>query len=217
MPNTISRALERDGFAWWRGFLSESDIIETIGRLPGELPEKAGGLRLAGLDGLETVVARCQTRLSQELSDTFRVVRAILFVKNQLTSWSVPWHRDLMIPVREHLPSAVFLAPSVKDGVPHVKAPPQILADMVTTRIHLDLADSDNGALEVVAGSHRDLESRQERPSTLCRAEAGDALLLRPLLLHASAKPNSSRARRVLHLEWATNKPLPDGFHWHEP
>ncbi|MCA9796346.1 MAG: phytanoyl-CoA dioxygenase family protein, partial [Candidatus Eremiobacteraeota bacterium] len=71
--------------------------------------------------------------------------------------------------------------------------------------------------LEVVPGSHQDLEPRQGRSSTFCRAEAGDVLLMRPLLLHASARPTSTRPRRVLHLEWATDQLLPDGFNWAEP
>ena len=49
----------------------------------------------------------------------------------------------------------------------------------------------------------------------LARSSAGDALLMRPLLLHASGRSTSPRHRRVLHIEYAAFA-LPQGLHWHE-
>ena len=47
----------------------------------------------------------------------------------------------------------------------------------------------------------------------LCPVPAGGALLMRPLLLHASSKSRSGKARRVLHLVFAP-RTLPDGLRW---
>lgn len=90
-------------------------------------------------------------------------------------------------------------------------------------RLHLDDADASNGALRVLAGSHRmgrlsaeAIQSfRAEQPEFLCVASAGDALLMRPLLLHASGRSTSGHHRRVLHLEYA-GFTLPDVLAWNE-
>ena len=94
---------------------------------------------------------------------------------------------------------------------------------MLTVRLHLDDADEFNGALRVLPGSHRlgrlsseriqELRSRQS--DFLCAVSAGDALLMRPLLLHASSRSTSARHRRVLHIEYAAFT-LPDELNWHE-
>jgi hypothetical protein len=46
---------------------------------------------------------------------------------------------------------------------------------------------------------------------------AGDVLAMRPLLLHASGVSHHDAAshRRVIHLEFAADRQLPDGFAWH--
>jgi ectoine hydroxylase-related dioxygenase (phytanoyl-CoA dioxygenase family) len=152
-----------------------------------------------------------------------RAVRAIYFDKSAEANWMVSWHQDVTIAVRERRDVAGFGPWSVKESVPHVTAPAELLEHMLTVRLHLDDADEENGALRVLAGSHRfgrvsderiD-ELVQELPEVVCRASAGDALLMRPLLLHASGRSASTRRRRVLHLEYA-GFDLPGGLQWHE-
>ncbi|MGH8213898.1 MAG: phytanoyl-CoA dioxygenase family protein, partial [Rhodanobacteraceae bacterium] len=53
------------------------------------------------------------------------------------------------------------------------------------------------------------------RGKYLCQANAGDALLFRPLLLHSSHKVISTRPRRVLHFEFS-NAQLPVPLLWAE-
>ena len=59
---------------------------------------------------------------------------------------------------------------------------------MLTARVHLDDVTDENGPLRVIPGSHRygtTMDGRAAQPVTLhCRA--GDVLLMRPLLTHAS-------------------------------
>ena len=94
---------------------------------------------------------------------------------------------------------------------------------MLTVRLHLDDADETNGALRVLPGTHRlgrlssqeIHEQRARQSDVLCAVVAGDALLIRPLLLHASGRSTSERHRRVLHIEYAAFT-LPEGLHWHE-
>ena len=150
-----------------------------------------------------------------------RPVRAIWFNKSAEANWLVAWHQDLAIAVRERVDVPGFVAWSVKEGVPHVQPPVEVLERMLTVRIHLDEANSENGALRVIGGTHRlgrlSAEQiatlREDRGETLCAAAARDALLMRPLLLHTSGRSTSDRPRRVLHIEYAGEE-LPGGLEW---
>ncbi|WP_162549742.1 phytanoyl-CoA dioxygenase family protein [Hymenobacter nivis] len=44
---------------------------------------------------------------------------------------------------------------------------------------------------------------------------AGGAMLMKPLLLHASSRSTSDRPRRVIHLEFSAQE-LPAGLAWRE-
>jgi hypothetical protein len=71
-----------------------------------------------------------------------------------------------------------------------------------------------NGPLRVVPGSHRaDVPAES---AVAVRCDAGDAVLMRPRLLHASAHcaPGHAGHRRVVHLELAGSPTLPDGYEW---
>ena len=150
-----------------------------------------------------------------------RPVRAIYFNKSSETNWLVAWHQDLTIAVTHQADVPGFGPWSTKDGVVHVQPPVELLQDMITLRLHLDDTDESNGALKVLPGSHvhgrlaaADIERlRGSIPEEICRAQRGDALLMRPLILHASGRSTSDRHRRILHIEYAGND-LPDGLHW---
>jgi len=150
-------------------------------------------------------------------------VRAIYFDKSPETNWLIPWHQDLSLALRASAEVPGFGPWSTKDGIPHVQPPVELLQQMLTVRLHLDDADESNGALRVLPGSHRlgrlsaerIQQFRSERADFLCRVSAGDALLMRPLLLHASSRSTSAQHRRVLHIEYAAFT-LPEKLNWHE-
>ena len=146
-----------------------------------------------------------------------------VFDKPLGANWMVPWHQDLYVAVRSKVETAGFAAWSVKAGVAHLEAPFDLLSRMATIRIHLDAADRENGALRVIAGSHRlgrlmadgvDA-ARAARAETVCVVPAGGALLTRPGFLHASSQAANGRPRRVVHLEFAAED-LPGGLEWAE-
>jgi hypothetical protein len=150
-------------------------------------------------------------------------VRALLFDKNAAANWSVPWHQDVAIAVKERIDVPGFSAWSVKNGVVHVHPPAGVLQRMLAVRVHLDDCGPENGALRVLPGSHRagrlsdaGVSAWQDStgPAECCVARGG-LLVMRPLLLHASSRISSSAARRVVHLEYAAD-PLPGGLEWHE-
>jgi hypothetical protein len=155
------------------------------------------------------------------LGPRFGLVRVLFFDKPPGQTWALPWHKDLTIAVRNNrLPSTRFSHPTRKAGVPHIEAPVEVLESMLTARIHLDDVTDENGPLKVIPGSHRTgktLTLDLAPPRTL-HAEASDVLLMRPLLAHCSGKSaaDTSRHRRILHLEFASSAELPDGFEWHD-
>jgi ectoine hydroxylase-related dioxygenase (phytanoyl-CoA dioxygenase family) len=150
-------------------------------------------------------------------------VRGIFFDKLPDANWEVNWHQDLSIPVAERIEVPGFNGWSIKQGVPHVQPPARILERMVTVRVHLDDCGTDNGPLRIVSGSHRggrldDASTEQwirDGEQVTCLVPKGGALLMRPLLLHASSRAEKPLHRRVIHLEYASDE-LPGGLRWFE-
>jgi hypothetical protein len=161
--------------------------------------------------------------VDERIGGPARLVRSILFNKSPDANWLVAWHQDLSIAVEERAVVPGYENWTVKDGVHHVQPPVEILERMLTVRLHLDDANEGNGALWVVPGSHRLGRIRADEAADvakrmgkhLCTVNAGDAMIFRPLLLHASRKATSANPRRVIHLEFATD-PLPAPLKWAE-
>lgn len=219
----MTQHLATEGFALVPGVLSCAECsgwITALGPVDG-----------AGRRGLLAQPDVAALALSPRLLDLVRPhlfakpvpVRAIYFDKSPDANWLVPWHQDLTLALRRQGDVPGFGPWTVKDGVPHVQPPAPYLQRMLTVRLHLDDADETNGALRVLPGTHlmekltasqiQDLRTRV--PESLCTASAGDALLMRPLLLHASGRSTTDRHRRVLHIEYAALS-LPAGLEWTE-
>ena len=222
-PDTC-HTLERDGFELHPGVLSPQEagvlargLTAGVGASPNRrnlLRDDAGVARLAASSPLAAIAERA-------LGAAAFPVRVLLFDKVDGANWGVPWHQDLAIPVREKVEAPGFGGWSVKEGVPHVLPPAEVLARMVALRLHLDDCGGDNGPLRVVPGSHRfgklsesDIARlRGGTPEFLCIASRGSVLAMRPLLLHASSAAHRPGHRRVLHIEYAAH-PLPAGLRW---
>jgi ectoine hydroxylase-related dioxygenase (phytanoyl-CoA dioxygenase family) len=93
---------------------------------------------------------------------------------------------------------------------------------MLAIRLHLDESNEDNGPLRVIPGSHKagyhaaeEVVALRQRPSVICTVPKGGAILMRPLLVHASSSCSKPEPRRVIHLEFASDE-LPDGLEWHD-
>lgn len=110
----------------------------------------------------------------------------------------------------------------MKDGVLHVRPPAVVLARMLAVRIHLDDCGKQDGSLRVLPGSHRhgflkdaEILGWPKEAAVTCAIRRGDAILMRPLLLHASSTAEQPASRRVIHIEFAEDD-LPHGMRWHE-
>jgi len=150
-----------------------------------------------------------------------RVVRAIFFDKTPEANWKVPFHQDLTIAVREQKDVDGFTAWTQKANIFHVQPPAALLENIVSLRVHLDDTDESNGALRVVIGSHRfgrlsaaQIQKMKVKGKTVtCRVGKGGAMLMRPLLLHASSAATNALHRRVLHFEFSSVE-LPEDLEW---
>jgi hypothetical protein len=215
--------VEQHGFSFVRQVLDAEAILQLVAAL--------GPTNGAGRRGILSEPAVRKLADSNLILDLVRphlpqepvAVRAIYFNKTSEANWLVTWHQDLTIAVSERIEFPGFGPWSIKDGVPHVQPPIECLEQMLAVRVHFDDADLNNGTLKVLPGTHnlgrfsaekiQDLRSTKEQQ--FCAASAGDILLMRPLLLHASSRSVDNRSRRVLHIEYAGFE-LPGGLHWGE-
>ena len=227
MSDELNADLASNGFAMVSKFIDEPMRQRLLDDLTPLLSDAAAGVRgLASKSALVQKFAgseRIRGIIEGILGERAQLVRSILFNKDEQTNWQVGWHQDLTIAVCGRSDVAGFSAWTEKDGVTHVQPPAEVLEKMLTLRLHLDDADENNGALIVAPASHRlgklsaasAVDAAAAYEPHVCRAAAGDMLVMRPLLLHASRKATKAAPRRVLHLEYA-NVDLPKPLSWAE-
>ncbi len=201
-------------------------IEEHVAGVSANEPPKRGGIRdvMARVTALRAAAEHPSVRgiVDKVLGRQAFVVRSTLFDKTPVSNWKVPWHQDLTIAVSERIDSEGYGPWSVKEGVTHVQPPSEVLKCMITVRVHLDACPETNGALRVMPGSHvlGRIDQNEapryvdEAKAVTCAIGAGGALVMRPLLLHASSASVLPGHRRVLHFDFACCS-LPSGMHWH--
>jgi hypothetical protein len=232
-------ALERDGFAILDRVLPADRVVELIEASEGwSVAGREGVLDRQG----ETYGVRDLLRRSPEarflagspelmalvepvLGRGAFAVRGLYFDKTPATNWNLPWHQDLTIAVRSRREVEGFGPWTLKAGIPHVHAPAELLGRMMTVRIHLDDCGPENGPMRVLRGSHAagklspgqvaGWSARAGEIGQDCLAPAGGAVVMRPLILHASASASGQGHRRVIHLEYAAEV-LPGGLVWQD-
>lgn len=102
----------------------------------------------------------------------------------------------------------------------YAHAPASALEQVLALRLHLDDSFAENGPLRVLPGTHilgvlsDDTlhELSIEIGAIDCFVPKGGILAMRPLVVHASSKSQSSAPRRVLHIEYATSLVIHDGL-----
>lgn len=213
-------ALEQDGYCLLQAI--DSEVLARIDAATQsiESDDRRGGLREPQRKIKElSALAECagmHAYASALLQADANPIRWILFDKSPGANWLVPWHRDTTIRVRERVDVDGFGPWSVKDGTVHVQPPLKVLRRIVTLRLHIDAASEANGALRVLAGTHRCAsldEGGDHLDAVVVEAKAGQVLAMRPLLLHASSKAAQPTRRRVLHIEYACEA-LPSPLEW---
>jgi ectoine hydroxylase-related dioxygenase (phytanoyl-CoA dioxygenase family) len=214
---------EKAGFAVVPDILDEDEVCEISRQLEFLGTANAGTRRLLNepwCRGLGQRLAR-DIRLSNLIPHDACAVQCTYFTKSSTHNWLVTLHQDLSIPVADRIDSEHCSGWSRKEGGLFVQPPSSFLEDILAVRIHLDDTNDESGALRIVPGSHAlgrlTAEAiqrvRDELGEVTVPVLRGGAMVMRPLLLHASHKVCVDRPRRVLHFAYGPSN-LPCGLRW---
>ena len=226
-----AETFQREGYFIQEGVLPAGDV-EHLRDVVSKLPDRDEVRRKRRIYGVRNMLEICPEAralagrpeirkfATAALGENAFAVRAIFFNKVPDANWSLFWHQDSVIAVKERHDVAGFLAWSQKSGVWQTQPPSEVLAKMVAVRIHLDDCFADNGPLRVIPGSHRfgwldeEIDDWKQRvPEVVCEVGVGGVVAMCPLTLHASAESRSVCNRRVIHIEYAVDQ-LPSGLQW---
>jgi hypothetical protein len=213
----------KEGAQLFRGALSMKQLGDLERALAAQ-PQDHAGVRLFSIPALQPLlnppgpVGRIPATV---LGPKCFPVRAIFFDKRADQNWSLGWHQDRTITVKQRIDVDRFGPWSTKSGMVHVEPPFELLASMVTVRVHLDPVPVTNAPLLIALGSHK----RGRIPTTEitdavhqceiipCLAVAGDVWLYATPILHASDAAVEPLHRRVLQVDYAVCS-LPGGLQW---
>jgi ectoine hydroxylase-related dioxygenase (phytanoyl-CoA dioxygenase family) len=198
---------------------------QTLRELDGQLDTSNAGRRNLLDHSFVRQLARSnavRSLMEPMLGSHCFAVRGILFNKIDGANWKVSWHQDCVIAVEERREVYGWGPWSLKAGIHHVRPSSELMSRMLAIRIHLDDCGSDNGPLRVIPSSHkrgffsdREVQEYPKDGVVSCTASRGEALLMRPLLLHGSSVAKRPNTRRVVHLEFAADE-LPRGLTWRD-
>ena len=195
------------------------DTLLTDAFTPGE----AGTRCRLDLPIVQQVTRLLRTELatSGHLNADAVAIQAIAFDKTPGANWKVTWHQDVMFPFARSVTTSGFELPSKKDGIDYARPPRAILENLLAVRLHVDDCDDTNGPLRVAPGSHRAgvlkstaiADAVKAHGEHTCLAARGEAILMKPLTLHASSPATSPRHRRVLHVVYYSGPVCPEPWY----
>ncbi|WP_235587932.1 phytanoyl-CoA dioxygenase family protein [Sphingopyxis sp. H115] len=201
-----------------------ADIIGELRALFDDQPRRSAGIRLHGIEALRPLLGiegQIGAIAASIIGTNSRAVRAILFDKTAETNWSLGWHQDRTICVRERVDMAGYGPWTAKSGMQHVAPPFDLLSRMVTLRVHLDDVPEDNAPLMIVPGSHKlgripevEIDAVVSRLGQhLCLAETGDIWAYATPIVHRSKAATRPERRRVLQIDFSGDD-LPGDLDW---
>ncbi|WP_312186283.1 phytanoyl-CoA dioxygenase family protein [Sphingobacterium sp.] len=225
--------LEKEGFTIIEDIFNQKEISQLIAVIEREDTSRdtfrqssdlfAIRQVLKEIPGLNTIIfnQNFSMLIRRLFGMDYFVVKSIYFDKPSTSNWYVSYHQDLTISVDKKVDTAGFNNWTIKQNQYAVQPPLEILENIFTIRIHLDDTSVENGALNIIAGSHNvglyrpetiDWSKERERS---CPVSAGGIMIMKPLLLHSSKRTSNNKRRRVIHIEFS-NIELPDNLQWAE-
>ena len=215
--------LSRDGAQLLAAALTPDDL-DRLERSLRTVPIDRPGTRLSGIPDLAELLSPSGSvgrHAAARLGPHAKPVRALLFNKTADRNWSLSWHQDRTVAVRDRFETPGFSNWTVKSGIQHVEPPFELLERMLTLRVHLDPVGPANAPLLVVPGSHRRgrLPEAEIAPTLAtfgaqpCLAERGDIWLYATPILHASEAATEPCSRRVLQVDYSADD-LPGPLEW---
>ena len=217
---TAREQIERYGYGILPGIVSAQETEFLVSSLDNaRLPRSRAGIR-------HLMTHPAVSRIAHSI-DVMNIVKAILgkdaipfratlFDKSPASNWLVMWHQDTALPLSEKREMEGWGPWSVKDGVTYAHAPASALEQVLAVRIHLDDSNLSNGPLRILPETH--LQGVLSDPeihelsgagkSVDCPVSKGGIVLMRPLVVHASSKSTSDEPRRVIHIEYASQRAI---------
>jgi Phytanoyl-CoA dioxygenase (PhyH) len=211
------------GFAVVPDVIDSKTCDEVSAEVDGLRTEGAGSRRLLELPFFAALADRLRQHeeIARLLPDDPVAVQCTVFVKDPKRNWLVSLHQDRSIAVRAHSNDPNLSGWSEKEGDLFVQPPAYVLEQMTAVRLHIDDCPLESGALRVVPASHcygvltteQTEHLRQSNGEQNLPAPRGAAVIMKPLLLHASSKALKPAQRRVLHFVLG-ERTLPHGLEW---
>lgn len=225
--------LEKKGYTILPGIFSSEEINRLISIIQsadesGDAFRKSADLFairqfVKQIPAIKNLIFNAQLKLiiNDFFGENYFLIKSIYFDKPETSNWFVAWHQDLTISVDKKMDLENFSSWTTKHNQFAVVPPLNFLTSIFTIRIHLDTTDDKNGALKVIPGSHSKGIYRPEtidwstEKEEICNVPEGGIMIMKPLLLHSSARSTVSLRRRVIHLEFC-NLSLPADLLWAE-
>ena len=226
-------ALERDGYAVVPEAL-DADLLADLVSTVESVKEGAGVRSRNGIYAIRNLLhlapgvkRALESTVVKGIVESTLGAKAFLagglyFDKHPDANWKVPWNQDSTITVRENADVTGFGPWTMKAGIQHVQAPPFVLYDLLTLRLHLDGCDEGQGALRVIPASHNfgrlptdSIPQFTRGAHETCCVPKGGLLAMKPLLLRSSPASVNGGYRRVIHLGFGA-RALPAPLEWHE-
>ncbi len=233
ISSNISSDYSENGFAILDNIYSNNEVVELINCIENSFQNNDSFLKtndlfairqlLNNIPELEGLIFNKNLKniLSSIYKTEYFLTKAIYFDKPKESNWFVGYHQDLSISVNTKAEVEGYKNWTKKKNHIGVQPPIDILESTITVRIHLDETDSKNGALKVIPKSHSKgiIRSGSENwlleNEEVCEVKKGGIMLMKPLILHASNRTKNKNSRRVIHLEFNTQK-LKEPLKWLE-
>jgi hypothetical protein len=211
-----ARDLEIDGREWVRKAISGAGLLALDQAFHRD---DAPGERFPLEDVRPTL--REVTMLARVGFSRAQPVRVVFFNKSEENNWTLGWHQDRVLALKERVDTPGFSNWTRKAGIWHAEPPIEFLQGMLMVRVHLDPATVENGCLQLALGTHHlgkinaaeadDIASRAQIEQ--CVAERGDVLIANALVLHRSSPSRVSSGRRAVRIDYCAD-PLPAPLDW---
>ncbi len=220
---TLANSFASQGFALVAQVIDGDACDSAAAMLEAGSSRSVGSRRLLQHSWCQDLAreVRSHPGVSALLSSDAVAVQCTMFEKSPSMNWLVAPHQDRSIPVSERVEAEGLTGWSEKEGDIFVQPPASVLEQVTAVRLHIDACPAESGALRVVPGSHLwgvlDTAQVERLRSTAVErvlpSPRGGALVLKPLLLHASSKAFAPLQRRVLHFVYGPRE-LPLGLSW---
>jgi len=227
---TINENIQQEGFSIVQHFFDDSYIDEVIKELEEheafQYDNKVASSTnlLLSIPFLNNLAHSRQltTNVEEVLGNNSFPLNAFVLDKTQSNNWELDWHQDLQVAVKNKIETTGYNNWSVECGIVHVIPPRDVLAKLISVRIHLDDCCIDNGAILVAPKSHqygivrnrKEIEEVISGHTVCCEVERGGVMFLSSLLLHKSPYAITNKRRRILQIDYAGTE-LSNGLQWY--